>query len=143
MAAISAYAQIPLAFSQDFAYHVDIFGSPPNPKLQKMSINMLVMSSMLSSLLLGITIGAATSAGGAFLSYWFGIRMPSADARAPLGYLILTVGLLAVIGVLAVIGSLLSGQSLLLTALVGIGIMIGFALVFAIFLFGWLQRQPE
>ena len=101
------------------------------------------MSPALTSLLLGIAIGAVASAIGAFLSYWFGLRIPAADSRASLGYLFLTVGLMGVIGLFAVIGSILSGRSLLLTALIGIGIMIGFSIVFAIFLFGWIQRQPE
>lgn len=101
------------------------------------------MSPALTSLLLGIAIGTVASAIGAFLSYWFGLRMPATDSRAPLGYLFLTVGLLGVIGVFAVVGSILSGQSLVHTALIGIGIMIGFSIVFAILLFGWLQRQPE
>ena len=97
----------------------------------------------LASLLLGIIIGAVASASGAFLSYWFGMRMPNANSKAPLGYLFLTVGFLGAIGVLAVIGSILNGQPLIHTALIGLGIMIGFATVFAILLFGWLQRQPE
>lgn len=98
---------------------------------------------MLTALLLGIVIGAAASGAGAFLSYWFGLRPPTADSRAPLAYLFLTVGLLGLTGVFAVIGSILSGQPLLLTALIGIGIMIGFSIVFATLLFGWLQRHPE
>jgi len=101
------------------------------------------MSPAFIALLLGIAIGAVASIIGAFFSYWFGLRIPDEKSRAPLGYLFMTVGFLGVIGVFAVVGSILSGQSLLHTALIGIGVMIGFSIVFAILLFGWIQRQPD
>lgn len=101
------------------------------------------MPPALIALLLGIAIGALASGAGAFLSYWFGLRAPTARSRAPLGYLFLIVGALGVTGVFAVIGSILRGHSLLYTFLIGVGIMIGFSIAFAILLFAWIQHEPD
>lgn len=101
------------------------------------------MPPALIALLLGIIIGALASLVGAFLSYWFGLRTPTDQSKAPLGYLFLVVGALGVTGVFAVVGSILRGQSLLYTFLIGVGVMIGFSIAFAVLLFAWIRHEPD
>lgn len=101
------------------------------------------MSPALIALLIGIIIGALASLVGAFLSYWFGLRTPTDQSKAPLGYLFLVVGALGVTGVFAVVGSILRGQSLLYTFLIGVGVMIGFSIAFAVLLFAWIRHEPD
>ena len=101
------------------------------------------MPPALTALFLGTVIGALASLVGAFLSYWFGLRTPTVQSKAPLGYLFLVVTALGVTGVFAVIGSIFRGHSLLYTFLIGVGIMIGFSIAFAILLFAWIQHEPD
>ena len=91
----------------------------------------------------GLLIGGCASLVGAALSYWFGLRDRKPQSGAPLAYLFLVPVVLSLIGALAVVFSLLNGGSVSLTLITGLGVIVGFTLVFALLLFLWVQAESS
>ena len=87
---------------------------------------------------MGLGLGFAFSVAGALLSYWFGLRRNTGRTAAPLVYLFLTVLLLGMIGAVTLVMGLFSGK--IVNGLVsGLGVVIGFSIVFAGLMFGYLK----
>ncbi|MGJ3240860.1 MAG: hypothetical protein ACFE0Q_19285 [Anaerolineae bacterium] len=93
------------------------------------------MSDELIALISGVVIGAFSSIIGASVSYWRYIRPPvETRTSGPLGIMVIITGTLVLIGVIALTVSIFANQ-LYLTVLTGMGVFIGCAVVFAVFLF--------
>ena len=103
------------------------------------------MTPALSSFATGLLIGGGASLLGAVLSYWFGLRQIEGRndeySGAPLAYLFLVPLLLSFIGAVALVLAFFNGQPLGLVLLTGIGVVLGFTLVFALLLFAYVRRD--
>lgn len=94
--------------------------------------------SALNALVLGFALGAASSAVGGLLSYWFGLRRIDGPSAVPLVYLFLSVLMLGLVGALSLVFGAFSG-SVVQALLTGIGVIFGFSTVFALLLFSWIK----
>jgi hypothetical protein len=94
-----------------------------------------------TSFLIGLTIGGGASLFGAVLSYWFGLRDQTPQSGAPLAYLFLVPVVLSFIGALALVAAFFNDRSIGLILLTGLGVILGFTLVFALLLFLWVQQD--
>lgn len=93
--------------------------------------------STLNAFILGILLGAGSSIVGGFLSYWFGLRQTTQPTAVPLIYLFLIVLLLGFIGLTALVSGVLSG-TVMLVLIGGLGVILGFSVVFALLLTAWI-----
>lgn len=97
---------------------------------------------MLGAFILGVLIGAITSAAGGITSYALFLKDDKENARGVIGCLFLASGGLLSIGAVVVIFSFVSGD--LTNALItGIGVFIGFTVVFALLLYIWMQTHAS
>ena len=94
-----------------------------------------------TSFLIGLAIGGSASLLGGALSYWFGLRNQNSQSNAPLAYLFFVPVMLSLIGGLALVTAFFNDRSVMLLLLTGLGVIMGFTIVFALLLFVWVQQD--
>ena len=101
-----------------------------------------VVSPGVTAFLMGLGLGAVAAAVGGLLSYWFGLRHRDDRTAVPVFYLFLFLLLLGVIGVFALIFGAFSG-ALIQGIISGLGVAVGFSVVFGTLLFAYTRVDNE
>jgi len=102
-----------------------------------------MLTTSITSFLIGLVIGSLTSLVGAWFSYRQGLRTEEERTNAPLRYLMLSTFGLTAVGLIVLLITFLYLGNIRSVLVTGAGVIVGFWLIFFVLFFGWLRFHRE